>query len=775
MTDRASYPIEQALDCEVLVIGAGLAGVCAAVEAGRLGCDVVLVEKDAVLGGNSSPDLGVHISGAHSFHAYASETGLVGEIEEEAAYRRAKLHTHGHHYNIARQWDSLLHDFLRRAGVPVLKRHLAKEPVVEGNRIAAVFVEDCATFVTKRINVGRLVIEASGDGHVAARAGAEFRIGREARPEFGERSAPERADDITMGTSITALVRKASHPVPFVPPPGTPKHDGGADCLYSHASWDHRAELCFMWVTETGGQLDTIRDDHEIHEELLRQFYSVWDHIKHGPHAEQARNWELVWVSPKAGKRESRRFVGDYMLTQADIEEARLFEDRAAYGGYALDIHDPVGTRAKVVFHCIPPLFSIPYRCLYSRNIANLMLAGRLMSVTHLALGAVRLMKTLATAGQAVGAAAYLCRKHDCLPRDLYPERIGELQQLLLRRDATILDLRSEDTDDLARGAKVSATSEAVFECAETAGFLPLDMARGIMLWNWPKRLERLELYARSKSDAARRLALSVSAFVPERRWKAPQEDLPYAGPGPANRMEWGNDNTIARFAPLGAASAEIAPRSEGWVEFEFSPPLELPPKDETSDEGRCAVIIAPAAGVGIALHCRAADFAQRCEAREADAAFATAAEPLCFRIHPRPIHGEAANAVNGLNRRFCTNPVNMWMSAPGEPLPQSLALEWPEPVRFRRVHLAFDTLYRSYHSMPFNCGGTVSEMCAQDYSLEAFADGEWRVLVEERGNYRRFRVHEFPAVTTSRLRLTIRAANGEGYGARVYEVRMYA
>jgi hypothetical protein len=127
------------------------------------------------------------------------------------------------------------------------------------------------------------------------------------------------------------------------------------------------------------------------------------------------------------------------------------------------------------------------------------------------------------------------------------------------------------------------------------------------------------------------------------------------------------------------------------------------------------------------------------------------------------------------LNRRFCANPVNMWMSAPGEPLPQSLALEWPEPVRFRRVHLAFDTLYRSYHSMPFNCGGTVSEMCAQDYSLEAFADGEWRVLVEERGNYRRFRVHEFPAVTTSRLRLTIRAANGEGYGARVYEVRMYA
>ncbi|UCH34817.1 MAG: FAD-dependent oxidoreductase, partial [Armatimonadota bacterium] len=611
-------------------------------------------------------------------------------------------------------------------------------------------------------------------GHVAARGGAEFRMGREAQSEFGERSAPEQADGITMGTSITALVRKASHPVEFVPPPGTPKYEGGTDCLYSHASWNHRAEFCFMWVTETGGNLDTIRDDHEIYEELLRQFYSVWDHIKNGPHADEARNWELVWVSPKAGKRESRRFVGDYILTQTDIEEARLFEDRVAYGGYALDIHDPVRTRARIIFHCIPPLFSIPYRCLYSRTIGNLMLAGRLMSVTHLALGAVRLMKTLATAGQAAGAAAHLCRKYDCLPRDLYPERVGELQQLLLRRDATILGLRNEDPDDLARSAKVTATSEAVFECAEAGDFLPLDCARGVVLWNWPEKLERIELYARNESDEAQRLESSVSAFAPERKWKAPEEHIPYSDPGPGNRMEWGNDNTIAKFAAVGSASAEIGPRSEGWAAFEFSPPLELPPRDETSDEGRCALVIAPADGVSLAANRWATDFAQRCEAREGDAAFTTMPEPLAIRIQPRPVHGEAMNVINGYNRRFCTNPVDMWMSAPGAPLPQSVVLEWPEPVRLGRVHLTFDTLNRSYLGMPFNCGGRVSEMCARDYSLEAEVDGEWRTLVEERGNYRRFRVHEFAPVTASRLRLTIRAANGDGWGARVYEIRAY-
>ena len=295
------------------------------------------------------------------------------------------------------------------------------------------------------------------------------------------------------------------------------------------------------------------------------------------------------------------------------------------------------------------------------------------------------------------------------------------------------------------------------------------------MLWHWPQRLERFEVRARNESGEPRDLKASVLAFLPERKWKLPEENPGYSGPGPANRMEWGNDNTIAKFAPVGRACAEIGPRSEGWVTFEFSPPLELPPKDETSDEGRCAVTVAAAPGVSIGVNRWAVDFAQRCEARDGDAAFATAAEPPVFRVYPRPAHGEAANVINGFNRRFCTNSVNMWMSAPGAALPQSLILEWPQPVRFSRVHLTFDALYHAYLSMPFNSGERVSEMCARDYSVEVFSDAEWATLVEERGNYRRFRVHEFPPVVSSRLRLTIHAANGDDYGARVYEVRVYA
>ena len=200
------------------MIGSGVGGCCAAIQAARLGCDVVLVEKDDVLGGNSGPNLGIHVSGAHSFHPYGGETGVIEELELEAAWLHAKIHTYGMHYNIARQWEALLYNKMRQSGVRVFRRNYAKLPIMEGNRIRSVVVEDLATFKTRRIDVGVCVIEASGDGQVAFKAGADFRMGRESNGEYGERSAPDDADSITLGTSITALVRKASHPVDFAPP-----------------------------------------------------------------------------------------------------------------------------------------------------------------------------------------------------------------------------------------------------------------------------------------------------------------------------------------------------------------------------------------------------------------------------------------------------------------------------------------------------------------------------------------------------------------------------
>jgi len=771
-------------EADVVVIGSGMAGICAAIQASRLGCSVILLEKDEVFGGNSGPNLGIHISGAHSFHPYASETGIINEIEEEAACCHAKTHAYRYHYNISRQWDSILKMMMDSSGVKAYRRNYAKTAITEGNRIRSVIVEDLATFKTKRVDVGVALIDASGDGQVAFSAGAEFRMGREARGEFNERGAPEVADRITMGTSVTALVRKAERPIKFVPPPDTPPFKVGygygrdrvsTDCLYAHASWSPDADLCFLWHTETGGHLDTIEDDHEIYETLIKHLYSVWNHIKNEAHQKESENWELVWVSPKAGKRESRRFMGDYILTQNDVENATPFPDAVAYGGYAVDVHDPVGDQAKVVFHSVPPLYSIPYRCLYSRNIDNLLLAGRLISVTHMALGTVRLQKTLAAAGQAVGAAAALCKRYRCTPRDIYREHIGELQQLLLREDATIIGVRNEDPGDLARSAKVTATSEEHFECTEFDDFLPLDRTRGIMLWDWGEKLRSVQLYLMNERGHPAELTLSLELYRSEGKYREPSPVIkPSHIRGPGNRMEWGGDNTIAKFQPVATSRATVPPNFVGWVEFRFSPEVALIGRDMTSDEDRYVLTLGSSEGVWWGRRKGLYDFAVRCWASKGDERYATEPELHLFRIDPRPPYGEASNVINGYNRRFSTNPVNMWISKRGEPLPQSLTLDFGRPVEFNEVRITFDTLYRSYLEMPFNSGDEVPEMCVKDYELEMWDGSSWKGIVSVRDNYRRFRIHRFGRVRSDRLRLVVAAVNGEGYGARIYEIRVY-
>lgn len=776
MSEQAPYRVDERLDCDILVIGSGMAGICAAIQAGRCGCDTILIEKDSALGGNASVLLGVHISGAHSFHPYASETGVIGEIEEDAAWLRCKIRTSGFHYNIAEQWDLLLKRKCEEAGVRVLRRHMGKCPIMDGSRIQAVLVEDVAAFKTKRIDVKVAVIEASGDGHVAAEAGASFRMGREAKSEFGERSAPEEADDVTMGTSVTALIRKAKDPVEFVAPPGMPPYragygSGGGSC--GHSSWSVDGEFCFLWVTETGGQINTIDDDSEIYEEAKRQLFSVWQHVKNEEHVEVSKHWELIWVSPKAGKRESRRFIGDHILTQQDVEEAHVFEDAVGYGGYAVDLHNPKPddpTKVDVVFYSIPPLWSIPYRSLYSKDISNLFLAGRLASVTHLGLGSFRLMKTLATGGQAAGFAAGLCKEHACTPRGVYQERLDELQQGLLKADATILTVPNRDERDLARAARVTASSEALHGCGKADDWLPMDCVRGNILWDWAPRLDKVRLLLMNESDQPVDLSLKLSQYKAPTKWKADKRIRGFPYFKKPNRAEWGVDLTIGKFAPIAERQARVPAHYVGWIDFELG--VDLEPKDPTSDEDRYCITLAPQAGVSWARQGGLCDFARRCWAEDGAEEYGSNGDAHCFGLSPRPAYGEAANVTNGWNRRFATNPVNAWIAQPG--FPQTLTLEWDQPQTFTTVHLTFDTLTRVYQEMPFNGDERVSPMAVRDYEVHARVDGEWRLVAEESGNYRRRCVHTFERTATDALRLTAKSVWDESYSARVYELRVH-
>jgi len=494
------------METDVLVLGGGLPGVCAAIQAANDGAEVVLVERGMTLGGNCGPEVGIHASDGHRFHPYAASTGVVGKLIEDAAFVGAKTRSANGHYNISQQWDTVLAQALKDAGVKLLRRHYAHTPDVADNKITAVICEDTATCRRVRVNVRAVVVEASGDGNVAALAGAEFRTGREARAEFGERSAPEVADDVTLGASLVSLIRRTDREVPFIKPPGTPPFHPGYAGMFQWVPRD-KDSLIFFFPTETGGEdgvAGIIENEHELYDRLLGHLYSAWNRLKNEINVPEWRNWELAWVSPRVAKRESRRFMGDHILTQTDVESGRLFDDAIAMGGFAVDVHDPRPENreyVKVVFYGIPPQYGIPYRSIYSRNIANLLFASRLLSVTHMAHGTTRLQRTLACVGQAAGAAAAMCKKRGLAPREIFTKGlVPELQQILLRDDATIPGVAKNDPADRAPLAQISATSETPYGVSgEPSCWLELDVPRGADLWDFTDRLDRVSFLLRNE------------------------------------------------------------------------------------------------------------------------------------------------------------------------------------------------------------------------------------------------------------------------------------
>ncbi|MDP7252718.1 MAG: FAD-dependent oxidoreductase [Planctomycetota bacterium] len=767
--------IEKTYECDVLVIGSGVAGYCAAIQAGRCGCETVLIEKDEVLGGNSGPNLGVGITGADRFNHYATETGIIQELQEEAAWVGAfTAVTQGTMpYSISRRNEAVVQEFLERAGVRLLKRHYARRPITEDNRITGVIAEDLASFRTVQINVRHVVVEASGDGEMAARAGADFDVGSEAQSEYGERSAPAEREDLVQGTSLVAIAYQAEREVHFQPPPDTPPFvpriwQGAMGGFLKHHDgfFKDNKRLIFLYVTEAGGDMDTIRNDGEIYERLLKQLWAEWDHIKNGPHREQSRNWDLLWVSPKAGKRESRRFMGDYVLTQTDLEEGKLFPDDIAYGGHDFDDHRPLRGHGNIYTLSVPPLYGIPFRCCYSRNVDNLLLAGRLISATHLAHSSHRVMRTGGAIGHAVGLAAGLCCKHGCSPRAICEHHLNELQTGLLFSDGTLLNRPVPSNADLARNATATATSELRFNGQSPGQRVPLVAPAGNILWDWPARIEAVELFLRNESKEEQELLLAVFRTRREPKWKTMDEyhDVQC------------NDLGDEAFLKLATIPFVLPAGSSGWHRVEIPESLEVGEKDPLSDDDRLLIAIDSInENVTWSVCEENCELAEMVEHRHHSPAWSPLGCTGTMRLDPPPPLGEAANVLDGFHRRFSRGPTHLWISEPGAGLPQSLTLTWDGPVTFDEVALVFDNLPRHRHDNPWECGRRVLDMCVNDYAVEVMQAGEWRAVVKESNNYHRFGAHHFDPVTTDRLRLTIFACHGENESARVYQVRVYS
>ena len=229
---------------------------------------------------------------------------------------------------------------------------------------------------------------------------------------------------------------------------------------------DINGSIHHAWWVEYGGTLNTIDDAETIRDELFRITLGLWNYAKnHNPKTVERNQFrELVWLNYVPGVRESRRLVGDYILSQRDFDDGTIHGDTVAFADWGIDVHHPEGywVRGNDCIHVYKGRrTSIPYRTLYSKNIANLFMAGRCHSATHIAFGATRVMRTMCGTGQAAGTAAALATRHGTTPRGVYQKHTDELQQTLLRDGCYLLGIRNADPADLALTAQVTASSSA--------------------------------------------------------------------------------------------------------------------------------------------------------------------------------------------------------------------------------------------------------------------------------------------------------------------------
>ena len=412
---------------EFCVVGGGLAGICAAISAARHGIKTLIIQDRPVFGGNSSSEIRMWVCGS----PHLLETGLVEEFRLENLYRNT--------YPNYQVWDSILFEKVRfQKNLISLLNTTCNEAVTKDGRIQSVKAWQLTT-ETYHIVEAEIFADCSGDSILAPLTGADFRIGREAKAEFGETLAQDEADNKTMGLSCLIQARETDRPHKFIPPAWAHKYPT-AESLPPNRYYDLDIKTQNFWYLELGGNRDSIGDAEEIRDELLKTAFGLWDHIKN--HSQfNVENWVLDWVGFLPGKRESRRMMGDYILTEKDVLSSTVFDDVVAYGGWPVDDHHPDGFEHRGEPNInIPPKkpYAIPLRCLYSRNIENLMFAGRNISCSHVAISSTRVMATCASLGQAIGTTAIYAIRNFLTPRETSQKFIREIQQTLLEDDCTL-------------------------------------------------------------------------------------------------------------------------------------------------------------------------------------------------------------------------------------------------------------------------------------------------------------------------------------------------
>ncbi len=744
---EARPPKTVRIDSDLVIVGGGLAGTCAAITAARAGIKVALVQDRPVLGGNASSEVRLWALGATSHmnnnNRWAREGGVIDEILVENMYRNKEGN--------AIIFDTILLEkvvdednirlLLNTAALSVSKS--------DGETIESV-TAFCSQNSTQYELFAPLFCDASGDGIVAFQAGAAFRMGAESRDEFGEKFAPSEEYGYLLGHSIYFYSKDIGEPVEFVPP--SYALDDITE-IPRFRSFNSAIDGCRLWWIEYGGRLDTVHETETIKWQLWKVVYGVWNYIKNSGKFPDAETLTLEWVGHIPGKRESRRFEGDYMMTQQDIIEQRQHYDAISFGGWSIDLHPADGVFSELPgcdqWHA-KGVYQVPYRTQYSQNIRNLFITGRIMSASHVAFGSTRVMLTLASAAQSVGMAAAHCIQRDLLPRDIaQPEHIGLLQRDLQRVGAYIPQFTLDDEANLVRQARVSASSKLCLESLPDDGplhtlerpyaqMLPLQRGRA------PRMTITVDAAEATELTVELRMSSKVDNHSPDVVLKSLRFDLP-AGDNqrvaldfdqliddgryvfvcimenPAVRLHLSQTRVTGLLA-LQYWRTQSPPQEIGVESFEFWTPPRRP-------EGH----------------------------------------NLAMTFMP-PINGfDPQNICNGVARP--TSQANAWVADPQDEAPR-LDIKWVVPQSISRVTLMFDTDFD--HAMETTLRGhpeAVMPFAVKHYRIK---DGAGALLAEVRDNHQTVNTIEFEQpVETDQLQLEVLKSHGDAPAA-VFAMHCY-
>lgn len=745
------------IESDLVIVGGGLAGVCCAITAARAGLRVTLVHDRPVLGGNASSEIRLWALGAtchmESNNRFAREGGVINEILVENHWRNPEGNPV--------VFDSVVLEFagnepnltvlLNTAAFEVQKAACSFDASGAGkDRISAVKAF-CSQNSTMYICRSGLFVDSSGDGVLAFLAGAAFRMGAETKEEFDEPFAPTGEFGYLLGDSLYFQSRDVGHPVTYVPPAFALKNV--PERIPRYRQFNARESGCHLWWIEWGGRLDTVHETETIKWKLWEVVYGVWDYIKNSGKFPEAANLSLEWVGMIPGKRESRRFEGPYMLRQRDIVHRPHHADAVAFGGWSIDLHPADGVFSNLAgSHHLHSkgIYQIPYRCLFSRNISNLFLAGRLISATHVAFGSIRVMATCAHGGQAVGMAAALCKESGCLPGDLLEaERMGLLQRRLMQTGQHIPGHTLDDPDDLARRAKISASSKLVLNDLPPDG--PAISARAGLAQLLPVSAGRVpvaELLLDVEADTSLEVELRTTS-----------------------RSDHYTPDVVLGTKTMRLKAGKMIP-----LAIDFAA--------EVRSAQYIFLILRPNEQVLVRCTSRRITGLLTCAFRRKAALSDVGGEDFeLWRTIRRPEGRNFAMRLtpgidlfgpqmltNGLQRP--TNQPNAFVAALDDPRP-TVTLEWAKPQRIGRIELWFDADYdHALESVNLRHPENVSPFCVKHLRV---LDGDGCVLAEVTDNHQPGRsIKLADAVTTGRLTIELLESHGRDCPAALMEVRCY-